>query len=410
MPTICDRYRLVASRLCGSLSLLGTRVRSALENRWSNDGRNRGRSVISVRRGLFTSPSSQPPSVPMATPPLVLPSSSHVSFLDHPPAGAPSPTLRQRQKRQRRITAGGKAASAVLHAPPEPLPLNNANNHPAAAAAAEPAAATAAQAEADSLEGAWGDYLCVGQPAVWAFLKPTLPGLLLQLMRRHHPADVYPSHYPHTLPPGVPQLTAMKLLHASEAAPGVAGAAAPVLPVLRPAGGPPLPLPVPTQPAQQPEEQPAAAIPRLVPAALPSADPGDDETISSGQADTFSDCGGCSGAVDVQRCWCSECCPPSSCSFTESPDSSRVRLGRRISWRATLRYGDPGEDRVSPAPPPSIVASRGCSSISLSGALVFLRSYPTLWHAKLELFMRQLHCMEAAIRSGCRQTTCCAVI
>ncbi|KAL4457669.1 hypothetical protein ABPG75_012534 [Micractinium tetrahymenae] len=253
--------------------------------------------------------------------------------------GPASPAFRQRQKRQRRITAGGKAADAAL-CPPLAPPVNN-----AAEAAAAPAAVS--EAESDALEAAWGDYLCAGQPAVWAFLKPTLPEDVLRVMRWHHPAAVFPAYFPHSLPPGVPQLPALELPPATEAVPPAAAGPAPV-PVLRPAGGPPLPLPAVAQAAphqQQHQEQPAA-IPRLVPAApQPAAsghaDGGAAEATSSGQAVSWSaDVGYSSGGVSTQHCWCSECFPLGSY-YTESPESTRMEPGKRISWRAALRSGDP---------------------------------------------------------------------
>ncbi|KAL4442945.1 hypothetical protein ABPG77_008436 [Micractinium sp. CCAP 211/92] len=273
--------------------------------------------------------------------------------------GAPSPALRQRQKRQRRITAGGKAAGAVLQAPPKPPPLNNAGGR-SGPAALPLAASTSAQAEAESLETAWVDYLCAGQPAVWAFLMPTLPAYLVDLVQRHHPAAVFPSHYPHSLPPNVPQLQALEPPPATQAAPAAAAVAAPV-PVLRPAGGPPLPLPVVAHAAAPPEEPPEAAIPRLVPAALhpaaaePEADSDGSEASSIGPSDMLSEFDMLSGQGDLlssglsmQQCWCSECCPLGSCSYTESSDSARLQPGRRISWRGVLRAGDPVRRNLMP--------------------------------------------------------------
>lgn len=242
----------------------------------------------------------------------------------------------------------------MLQALPKPPPLNNAGGR-SGLAALPPAASISAQAEAESLETAWVDYLCAGHPAVWAFLVPTLPAYLVDLMQRHHPAAAFPSHYPHSLPPNVPQLRALEPPPAAQAAPAAAAVAAPV-PVLRPAGGPPLPLPVAAQAAALPEQLPAAAIPRLVPAALhpaaaePQANADSSEASSIGPSDIlsefdmFSDGGDLlSSGLSMQQCWCSECCPLGSCSYTESPESVRLQPGRRISWRGVLRAGDPGE-------------------------------------------------------------------
>lgn len=256
-----------------------------------------------------------------------------------------SPALRQQRKRQRRITAGGKAAGATLQAAPEPPPpLNNAERRSSPAVV---------QAEADSLVSAWGEYLCAGQPAVWAFLLPTLPANVLDVIRQRHPADMFPDQYPHSLPPGIPQLPPLELLLPAQEAPAAEAAAAPV-PVLRPAGGPPLQLPLVVPAAAQPEELPAAAVPRLVPAdsqpaaAEPDARADGSEASSSGQAGSVSEAAGFSSDDGEGHCWCSECYPLGSCSYTDSPQSTRVEFGRRISWRAALRSGDPVRRNLMP--------------------------------------------------------------
>ena len=314
---------------------------------WSQRDKEASRFVI--RRGLFTQPSTTQLSTAADAEgdarSLAWPTPFTVNLPLIAPADTSSPALRQQRKRQRRITAGGKAAGATLQAAPEPPPpLNNAERRSSPAVV---------QAEADSLVSAWGDYLCAGQPAVWAGLLPTQPANVLDVIRQRHPADMFPDQYPHSLPPGIPQLPPLELLLPAQEAPAAEAAAAPV-PVLRPAGGPPLQLPLVVPAAAQPEELPAAAVPRLVPAdsqpaaAEPDARADGSEASSSGQAGSVSEAAGFSSDDGEGHCWCSECYPLGSCSYTDSPQSTRVEFGRRISWRAALRSGDPGE----PTPPP----------------------------------------------------------
>ena len=219
-----------------------------------------------------------------------------------PPLAGPlraSPAIRK-QKRQRRITLGSKAAPAAVAAaaaaPPAALPERSLNNgaaqqpHPEQLLPDQQHQQQAWQQQqpqqlgaADEmllqlmeqrsqhrhlsraqLEQIWMDWMFPGcDLALWHICRQRLPGLVLAGLSRLHPLDMWPDNYPHSCPPGVQPLRGLQYPPELQ------------YPVLRPAGAagdlpPPPPLLAALAPAPQQAQQPQL-LPRLVPAAAAPA-------------------------------------------------------------------------------------------------------------------------------------------
>lgn len=221
--------------------------------------------------------------------------------------------MQKRQKRQRRMTAGGKAA-----AQPPALP---------AAAAPEPSAADNSGEAAGQVADAWQRWLCPDNPAIFAFVLQSMPAHIVTTMRSVDPAAMFPEHFPDRLPTPVMDAWSSLWRQPAAAQPAQPGAAQPVV-----------------QPAAA---QPAAAQPLLQPAALP---PQQEQPAAAGDADAgsaASDDGSeeddeglpsCHSSNPCYGCsWCYDnvALPLYSC-YSGSSDSERVQPGKRITWRGAI--------------------------------------------------------------------------
>ncbi|PRW56089.1 hypothetical protein C2E21_5072 [Chlorella sorokiniana] len=248
------------------------------------------------------------------------------------PAGAQA-----RQKRQRRITRGGKPARRAASPPPAPPTAGN-NGAPAAAAAAaaaEAGPAPAAQDAEDPNLDAWRDYFFPQQPALWAFALSFMPAETMATMQRMHPSAVFPEHYPDRLPPGlglemVPGAGPLPQLRPAAAA-GPEAAAADAAPQ--------------QQQQQQHSQQQQPAPPRAAAGAAAGAAAAPYRQLPPECCGGYGISGGYSGGCDAYSSTGCYCSGDGYCST--SPDD-RMQPGKHIMWRGAIEHADPVRRNLFP--------------------------------------------------------------